>query len=108
MEDTITQVQKNDNNSNRIQDAQYGDCELNQLAQTNVGNNKAKNADDSNVTVILHFFFEYYVEVTGNRTGNTNTSSKASKENYQRQNYFTIPTKVMVSNATQHLTAILH
>ena len=84
MENCITQVQKNDNDGNGIQDAQYGDSELNQFAQANVRNNKAKNTDDGNVTVILHFFFEYYVEVTGNRTGNTNTGSKSSEENNKR------------------------
>ena len=108
MENTITQVQENDNDGNRIQDAQYRDCKLNQLAQANIGNNEAEQADDCNITVILHFFLEYYVEVTGNRAGYANTGSQASEENNQRQNYFAIPTKIMVGNTAQHLTTVLH
>ena len=84
MENCIAQIEQYDNDGNGIQNAQYGNGELNQLAQAHVRNHKAKNADDGNVTVVLHFFLEHYVEVTGNRTSNANTSSKAGEENNQR------------------------
>lgn len=106
MENVFANVQQNHCNGDGVQDAENGDGELDNVAQTYVGNSKAKYADAGNECFVGYFAASELFKVGGNCGGQTNTGGDAGKEDDGCQNYFAEAAKVMCGDDVEHLTAV--